>query len=69
MRAPDFHYLRNFSALRAYTAPRQVNIEFTIYLAELAVLWGGLALLAAFTELVDNPFADVAISSSGYHSY
>ena len=43
---PTLGYLRNFWALRAHTSPRQVNVELTILLAEMVVLWGGMWLLA-----------------------
>ena len=65
-RVPTIGYLRNFWALRAHTSPRQVNVEFTIVLAEMVVLWGGLWLVANLTATDDiNPLAPILSNSGG----
>ena len=64
-RVPAIGYLRNFWALRVHTSPRQVNLEFTIALAEIVALWGGLWLVAKLTGTDDvNPIAPI-LSPSG----
>ena len=65
-RVPTIGYLRNFWALRAHTSPRQVNVEFTIVLAEMVVLWGGLWLVATLTGTDDaSPIAPILSPSGG----
>ena len=53
--APNFGYLRNFVPWRAYLSPMQLNVEVSLVAAELVVVWGVLAVLAATTGIGDNP--------------
>ena len=63
---PTISYLGNFWALRAHTSPKQVNVEFNILLAEMAVMWGGLWLVAKLTGIDNvNPVAPVVNANGG----
>ena len=48
-RVPTIGYCCNFWALRAHTSPKQVNVEFTILLAEMLLLWGWIWVVAKLT--------------------
>ena len=63
-KVPNIRYVNSFWVLRAHTTPRQVNVEFTILLVEMAALWGGIWLLSTWTGIASiNPLAPILTQS------
>ena len=55
--APKFAYWSNFVAWDAYTSPTQLNVELSIVVVELVVVWGIVGFLLARAGVADSPFA------------
>ena len=62
---PKFAYWSNFIAWDACSLPTQLNVELSIVVLELVVVWGIVSFLLARANLADSPFALLLHVSDG----